>query len=543
MKFSKKNRYILLSLLALLNIIIRYPVSHHAYGTDSFFVYGLATSISNYGYAKWVIHPMSLLGLYPLSYPSMYPFLLSGTSVCTNISIEYIILISEIILSILGMLSIYLVAREVKDDDFFSFIVAFVFSLSPAFFFYTNWIATTRGIFISLLPIFIYSLIKSYKKYLYVIPTLVLLLLLMTIHRMFYLIPLILIAYIVTIFLKALKNNFRLNIKYSNIYRLFILLMLISILFYIQGDKLSKKFSEGEFADKIDFLNLNETEFLKPIFNLLVNYAGKTGLNLFFGFLGFIYLAKTKHLTFNKMFFILSVIFLILALPLRYYTPLFYLPFISVFIGYGTILTISIFKHRKKVTYLFIVIILLSSILVTGYMDKHWKKIPTNSAMSEETYNTALFVKEKTNNTLITNEGVRGLRIHAVSGVAVLPFGGPSMHWTGPDQLIYEFENKNNLHPKLLPLEDMYPPPDVLYTFGGVSNAKEEYQIIMYNNINEDKVQRTLLKYNINNVILYKPLGNYFISYGRRGSDFIPTMTEKENKIFDSNSEAIWHLE
>ena len=93
MKFSKKNNCILFALLIFLNIIIRYPITQHSFGTDSFFIYTLATSISEHGYAKWVIHPLSLLGVYPLSYSSMYPFLLSGTSISTDLSIEYIIFI------------------------------------------------------------------------------------------------------------------------------------------------------------------------------------------------------------------------------------------------------------------------------------------------------------------------------------------------------------------------------------------------------------------------------------------------------------------
>ena len=136
-----------------------------------------------------------------------------------------------------------------------------------------------------------------------------------------------------------------------------------------------------------------------------------------------------------------------------------------------------------------------------------------------------------------------GQRIHAISGAPVLPFGGPSMHWYGPDQLIHDFENESDLHVKLLPIAKLLPsPPDCWYTFGGVSNAKADYQVIMYHNINADKGQKTLLKYNITNVILHKPLGTHFISYGRRDSNFIPTMKEQNSKIFDSNSEELWYL-
>jgi len=76
MKISKKTSYGLIAFLVLLNVALRYPTTSHEVGVDSFVIHGLANSISENGYAKWVVHPLSIFGFYPYSYPSGVPYLL-----------------------------------------------------------------------------------------------------------------------------------------------------------------------------------------------------------------------------------------------------------------------------------------------------------------------------------------------------------------------------------------------------------------------------------------------------------------------------------
>lgn len=545
MIFSKRLNTLLLVLLSLLNITMRFPISNHEYSTtDSFFIHTLATSISTYGCAKWVIHPFSFIGAYPLSYGSMYPYLLSGTSTLTNVSIENMILISSIILSLFGMLSMHLVAREVKNDDFFAFLVAFVFSISPVFFFYTNWTATARGPFVASLPFFIYLMIKSRKNFRYVLFASAFLFFLTTTHQLFYLIPIIISAYLISVFYSAFKIDenktllrkykFIFTTKFHHSYILVILtIIMIFLLLYIQTGEIKEEFSDSSITgDNIG------SSFLTSVNNLLINYIGKIGLNLFFGFLGLVYVIKHEDMSLNKRFILFSTIFMTCAIRYRYYTPLFYLPFLTILIGYGIEWVLFRTKSYKKINFIFVIFLIFSSVAFSTYMDNHWRKISTNSAMSDETYNIALFVKEKANGTLISNQGQQGQQINAVSGTPVIPFN--IQLWYAPQQLIYDFEDKNKLEVELLSIKELLPPPDVWYSFKGVSNIKEDYQSIMYSNVGTNIVRENLLKYNIRYIHLDNQLDNKFMSYGVRNSDFIPSIRESKNKIYDSNSESIW---
>jgi len=161
MKLSKRANYLLIfGFLAILNVLFRFPVTPHELGADSFHMHGMANFISENGYAKWIMHPLSFFGLYPLSYPSGSIFYLSSISQSTGIDTEYSILVVSTFLGVLGAFTTYLMAKEILDDDFFAFAAAFIFSISRVFLTYTTWTYTTRGFFAALLPLFIWSLLR-----------------------------------------------------------------------------------------------------------------------------------------------------------------------------------------------------------------------------------------------------------------------------------------------------------------------------------------------------------------------------------------------
>ena len=81
MMFDRRTNFALFGFMVFLNILVRfYLMSNHEVGADSFVIHNLANSISDYGTAKWIIHPLSYFGLTPLSYPCAVPYILSGIS-------------------------------------------------------------------------------------------------------------------------------------------------------------------------------------------------------------------------------------------------------------------------------------------------------------------------------------------------------------------------------------------------------------------------------------------------------------------------------
>jgi asparagine N-glycosylation enzyme membrane subunit Stt3 len=177
---------------------------------DSTHIWGLANSISTFGYAEWILHPLSFFGLYPLSYPSAVPTILSIVSQASGLDVEYVILLFGFVSGILGMFGAYIMALEIRKDYLFAFLTAFAFSLAPVFIEYTRWTATARNLFIALLPLLIWSLLcyhnRNWSKWKYFLLALILLVILGSTHRMFLLMPLVIGAYFVTMSIQFIKT-------------------------------------------------------------------------------------------------------------------------------------------------------------------------------------------------------------------------------------------------------------------------------------------------------------------------------------------------
>ena len=102
-------------------------------------------------------------------------------------------------------------ALAIREDNLFAFLTAFAFSLAPVFIEYTRWAATARNLFIALLPLLIWSLLcyhnKNQGKWKYLLLAIILLVILGSTHRMFLLMPLVIIAYFVTMSFRFIKKR------------------------------------------------------------------------------------------------------------------------------------------------------------------------------------------------------------------------------------------------------------------------------------------------------------------------------------------------
>ena len=101
MKESHKKAMIII-LALLLVISFRLPITPHELGQDSYTIKYKIDSIIEEGYAKWVVHPLAIFGLYNYSYPSGSIYLLAILAPVINISTELTIFILSLIFAIIG---------------------------------------------------------------------------------------------------------------------------------------------------------------------------------------------------------------------------------------------------------------------------------------------------------------------------------------------------------------------------------------------------------------------------------------------------------
>lgn len=232
---ATKTKLTLMSLLFLLNLVIRIPSIPHEKGYDSFFIHYLANTISYYGEARWWINWMSIFGMYPYSYASSVPFSLSGISQLTGISMEKTILLFCIMLGMLSVLFSYLLASVFYDDFISKFLFSCLFSLSAGTLNLTTWEITTRAQFLVFFPFSFYILYRllNNKKFALLF-SFIFIFVLATHHYAYFL-----LIFSVAIFISFIawqygsKINFKRMVEYSNpnLVYLAILLILFSMPF------------------------------------------------------------------------------------------------------------------------------------------------------------------------------------------------------------------------------------------------------------------------------------------------------------------------
>jgi len=164
MRLPRKTVYALLLAFAGINLLVRYPTTPHGIGVDAFSFQVLSNSILESGRAAWIIHPLSPLGLYPLSYPSGSFFITAGLAATAGMTVELSALVLSLLTGVLGAFTAFVMAREFFKDDAFSITVALFFSLMPKFVTNTMWEVPARGFLMALTPLFLWAVLRAAKS-------------------------------------------------------------------------------------------------------------------------------------------------------------------------------------------------------------------------------------------------------------------------------------------------------------------------------------------------------------------------------------------
>ena len=413
MKFSKRIIITLFALLILLNIILRYPTTPHEIGNDSFAVHGIANSISAFGYAKWWIHPASIIGLYPYSAPSAVPFLLSGISQCSNMDTESVILLYSMVLGLFSIFAAYLMAGAIWDNDIFKFLVAFVFSTCQGILTLSTWTANARTLYIISLPLFIYLLLKTrtFKARFSILTFTFLIFLIATHHYFYFTIPIIISYFAVLAFYKLGEYNKSVKIpeNFANLAALasFLIMFSIPLLIPTLVDPVTRR-SGGETI----------------VWRFIQSYTRYIGILIIFVVIGYTYLLVKHNKKVEEWFLLLCLTGLAPFLFILPYMKWFILPFACLLIG---ITLINIAKSKRKYAAFFVVILLLFSVSFTGYYQYlHFLDNPSpyKRYMGERTYVGALWIKDNidSDKNMIVEESLLR-RVFSISEVPTLGAG------------------------------------------------------------------------------------------------------------------------
>lgn len=511
MKLANKSAFILYSCLIILHIVLSFQVVHHEIGVDSFGIHILANSINEFGYAKWIISPLSFFGLYPLSYTSTVPYLISGLSQVTGMEMETVIFVYCLILGILSIFTAYIFANAlIPENDLYKFISTFVFCISPAVLTYSTWTIPTRGLLVILAPILLYLLLNVLKSLKFALLTFIVSVFLYATHHIFYFILPSFFVFISTYLILKLNKKIRLS---EGLKKLSPLVFIISFLVMF-----SIPFFGGKFL---------ETSKYEPIY---ISYTRYIGILIPFSISGIVYLIFKPKKEFMDLFLLLNTIFLTPFIYKQTYMK-WYLPvIISPLICTGLI---NLINSPIKKRALLISIFLLIGVTFSAYyqfLNFQGSQGTGERYIEHSTYITGRWMKNSIPTSVISNDELFGTRILAAAETVHQPTRTPI------NNFIYGFVDANISSFKYYSITS----EEFFYSTG----EGEDYNSLgqgMWYDINQMKTNP--LDFGVNYFVENTKSNGYIVwNHKSVPSELLHKAYNEDGAIYDIGNVKIWQL-
>ncbi|MBA3044784.1 MAG: hypothetical protein FP824_01070 [Euryarchaeota archaeon] len=540
------SRVVLLCLLTLiiLSIALRYPTTPHQLGADGYFNNAMAKFIIDDGYAKWILTPFSYLGLGPFAYPAAMHFFVATIAQLGNIPIEEAVLYLNLMLGVCGVLFSFLMVRELTNNRMIALLASFFFSTSPEFLRLTNWNGSSRSMVMVFFLLLIFLLFRtqyakrseSHSHYIETIITfltLILLLIIGTMHRMWIFSIFILIGYAMARPLTSIKKvvNVRTGIWNQKNHRLIsftffalwglaiaglIMAQLSNFAFY-GGMNLWSKYQTGLFFSGSSIPAL--------FMNLAIDYWSGWGLISVFLIVGAYLMFRARNKKFSTIFLLGSILSIAPIATLGLYSKLILIVFVTPLVAIGLIWFISQKKLRRIALPLLLVILIASGGFNVLMVD-HWQNSSGGDYMKESEYDLALFVKYNLDetDTYISNNQVFGNQVLSVADSQYL-----TERFLYP--VIYGWVTKNEIT-NLIDLRSMIEEQSIELYYPEEYAITMDHREITLNDVDRSMFIRSI--YNVNHAIDSRvTTTNYWIE---------PSLYETRYIIFSNQDGRVWYL-
>ncbi|HKZ48264.1 MAG TPA: hypothetical protein VJ397_05670 [Thermoplasmata archaeon] len=537
-----------------LNLAMRYPPFPHETGVDSFFIHTLAESISSQGQAKWVLNPLSFFGLYPLSYPSVGPFLYAASSEMSGFSIEAVILLTSFVLGAASVPLSFMMARALRRDDIFALGVAFCFSLAPRFLTFTMWTGSTRGLFMFLLPVFVWGLLSAYRTTTktYVALTVLMLGLAATTHRLAVLLVLILVAFVLTYIIVLVLRVLRLRSprlmlnptlrKYASVLSLAVIAVIAAGILF--GTDVLEEYQTSRLT--------SGQSTAEQLIALGGSIGRSVGLALPLALVGVAYLPFLRNKGLPEVLVLLILLAMVPTLFLRRYTGFYITPFIALFGGLGILLLVRALASRPKAA---AVALVTALVLVTGtsLYARDWE-LGQVSFIADDTYVMGVYVRHLPGDaTTLANDGLIGVHVAAFSSKPYLPVGGAGTTFQSPELLAFGFYSGQDVVNQTvrIPLQNLTIESDSPFLLYGIQ-AEQDWALLLQDRTYGGARTTDRERYDLAYYLEAEYLDLNFTAYDNRYPstfavsvkqgyvDSLNVRHDARYKLFDSGIETLW---
>lgn len=502
---------------AFVSLAMRYPGSHEI-GVDSFAIHTLAQSIVASGRAVWTLNPFSYFGWFPASYPSAGPFMLSSIAALSQVNMEGTILLTSLMFGLVGIGTSFLMALEFNREKYFAIGVSFVYSLAPRFLDFTLWQASTRDVFMALFPVFIWAVLRFYKRRTFANAALlsVSFFILAASHRLVVLAIVVAAVFLVTVVVsvayQVVKRTHPASVMRTSqlgITRWGVLASILGVsLGFMMWANVLPQYSTGELA--------NGSSVPVEILNLGVSITRSVGVAAPLAIIGLLYSPWVRSPGVGQAFAVMSLIALVPTLLLRDYTGFYILPFLALFSVYGVVAISQRLASRPQLRRGFCVVVAAGIVVAAGAILSYEKT--QSPPLSPTTYGAATYLQYSTDGgTVVCNEAVTCSRLAAIGSLIMIPTAAGSPDRPSPEVLVFGFFTGDDIarNVVLLPLADLGFNSDSLWAVVGV-NPSGDYARIIQSPVN-GVPQALMHHYNISYYLeISDSMGGYIDDQGNR---------------------------
>ncbi len=438
MKSLNSSKKTSLILLFFMTILMRYPSTPSPTGTDNFYYISVAKAILYNGQIFWADNILTFYGLFPGTSPLGATLFASVVCSLTGLSIYQYIFIHGFIFSTISTYGFFMLTGEFTNNYRSRWFATLCFSLAPRFLTFSIWRLSLRYSLISILPFFIWLLLRlqhhKYGRYpLRIISLLfITILILPSLHRMGLLFPGILIAFILSNILYYWQESAT-NRERAGRQALFFLLFLSSYLFYLQYLDFSPYSPDDEVLGAYLFSGYG---IFSSMGNLALYYLLNVGPFIFVSVIGIVFWVQEGRVS-HSYFFSMSY----LALGLFVISDLIYIPYlwsfgILLFIAPGMDFfaeNLEANPDRQSLLFAFFVLLILS---FTHYdlnyrLESHNRdEVYYSYSVRDSSFSTSVWIKNNLETSIMEcNDAKRDRRIAAYSNF--IPIGDAEMLSSG----------------------------------------------------------------------------------------------------------------
>lgn len=530
----------LLVSLVVAGMALRFPATPHELGYDAFIFHGMTLSLAQNGQAEWVLNPLSYFGLYPLSQPSGSIFTLASLSLVANFPVEGGVLLFDWVAAIIGTLGAFILSMEFRRDEVMALLVGATFSLAPRYVTGLMWELPTRTMFTTLIPFFLFFLLRWYhhRDARWLGLTAITLLMMVSFHRLSVLMAVVLIAFILTAIVLVIAKTLRIQyaaIVLSRRFRRVEALVALSAFFVVSASLLVvggvlPHYAQGQLGSGADLISEST--------NLAVSITRSTGFLVVLLPLGVVATYQMRGKEFKELFLVIVLVLLVPTLTLRQYTGYYITPVTALFTGVAIWWIVSHVRRRSvrlAVISMALAATVVSSVVVVTY------DLQSSPFIGSESYVDGLYASYTTRGTIISNDGVLASEVFLVSGHPCLPVGGATTAYQSPELLIYGFVNRSSLDITPVPLSQLTLESDSIFDLRGVQ-AELDWATLL-NSPRGAVASRVWKTYQPQYLLEDKTLAGQYTAYGNRyASPFIASVHEESYMILSLAGESLWYI-